>query len=184
MITLLSLAGLLAHNSLLVAFLSQWAALWNPTIAHLTYLFGHLTVSYTNKSLARSPWNLKTPSHCTSSSVPTPHGPPPLQSCPWAFLLPHGKHLAAPDKRGGSTLNQKSVPVADLSHHEGHRPYTACRLNLRSRSRHSQGDTVHYSVSEWASKCVCVCRNLKTGSMYRKKRSTQRLFFVLSKYSE
>lgn len=102
-------------------------------------------------------------SQSLSPSPPPPPLPPPLSSCPWAFLLPHGKHLAAPDKRGGSTLNQKSVPVADLSHHEGHRPYTACRLNLRSRSRHSQGDT----VCDWV--CVCVCeierecggRNLK-----------------------
>lgn len=62
-----------------------------------------------------------------------------VSSCPWAFLLPHGKHLAAPDKRGGSTLNQKSVPAADLSHHEGHRAHTACRLNRGSRSIHDRG---------------------------------------------
>lgn len=70
---------------------------------------------------------------------PVPLPEPPFSSCPWAFLLPHGKHLAAPDKRSGSTLNQKSVRAADPSHHEGHRPHTACRFNWGSGSRYSSG---------------------------------------------
>lgn len=56
---------------------------------------------------------------------PSPPNPSPLLRLPLSFfffsITAWKTPRSHPDKRGGSTLNQKSVPAADLSHHEGHR---------------------------------------------------------------